>query len=119
MTEDRIQKPCLYEEGMVEKKIYNYRQWLKRFKQNTKKKHIIEIGPLIKEGTITKTENNLEEKMQQDFLWVLGPKATHRVTRFKYRTTTRKIETDKLIKLYNRYYLPKKKKKTHEEIDFF
>ena len=48
---------------------YNYRQWLDRFKQYTERKYSINIGPLIKEETITETERaKEEEKKQQDFL---------------------------------------------------
>ena len=38
MTEDRIQTPRLEKKGIDGGKIYNYRQWLERFMQNTKKK---------------------------------------------------------------------------------
>ena len=42
-------------------------------------------SPLINEETITGTEWNTEEKkIQQDFLWSLGPEATHLITRSEY-----------------------------------
>ena len=57
------------------KKIYNQRQWLKRFKQNTKSEHEIYIGPLIKEGTITGTKwNTEEEKVNKIFFGHWDPK---------------------------------------------
>ena len=50
------------------------------------KKCDTDIGPLIKEETMTGTEwNRIEEKIQ-DFIWALGPKATHQITRPEYRT---------------------------------
>ena len=51
-----------------------------------------------------------EKKVQQDFLSALEPEATHQITRSEYRTQPDKIKTDKLIKLYNRHYLPKRNK---------
>ena len=80
MAEDRIKLPCSDEKGLDGKRIYSYRQWLDRFKQHTKQKNDIDIGPLIKEETITGTEWNNKEKIQQDFLWALGPEATHQLT---------------------------------------
>ena len=56
MTEDRIKLPWLDEKRIDEKRIYNYRQWLKRFKQYTKRKYETDIGPLIKEKTMTGTK---------------------------------------------------------------
>ena len=53
MTEDRIKLPCLDEKGLAGKRIYNYRHWLDRLKQYTKRKYEIDIGPLIKEETMT------------------------------------------------------------------
>ena len=50
------------------------------------------------------------KKEQQDFLWALGPEATHQMTRSEYQTEPDKIKIDKLLKKYNRYYLLKKYK---------
>ena len=44
---------------------------------HTKMKYNIDIGPLINEGTIAKTEWNTKE---EDFLWALGPEAKHQIT---------------------------------------
>ena len=89
------------------KKIYNYWQWLDRFKQYTKRKYEIDIESLIKEETMTGTEwNNKEATIQQDFLWALGPEETHQITRSEYRTDPDNIKIEKLIKTYNRHYLP-------------
>ena len=49
-----------------------------------------------------------EEKIQQDFPWALEPEATHQIRRSEYRIEPDKFKIDKLIKLYNRYYLPKR-----------
>ena len=59
MTEDRTQIPCMNNKRIDGRSIYIYQQWLKRFKQNTKKKNDIDIGPLIKEGKKTATEPEL------------------------------------------------------------
>ena len=109
MTEDRIKLPCLDEKGIHRKRIFDYQQWLDRFKQYTKRKYEIDIGPLFKEETMTGTEcNTKEEKIQQDFLWALEPEATRQITGSEYETDPDIIKIDKLIKLYNRYNLPKK-----------
>ena len=55
MAEDRIKIPRLDEKGIDEKRIHKHRQWLERLKQYTKTKNDIDIGPLIKEKTITET----------------------------------------------------------------
>ena len=117
MRDDQIILPYLDEKGLDGKKICNNRQWLDRFKQNTKRKYEIDIGPLIKKETMTGTDewNTKEEKMQQDFLWALGPEATHQKTKPEYRTDPDNIKIDNLKKPYNKFYLPKWKK-TQEEI---
>ena len=57
---------------------------------------------------MTRTEwNTKEEKIQQDFLWALGSTAKHQITRSEYSTESAEIKDDKLIKLFNRYYLRK------------
>ena len=58
MTDDRVQKPCLDEKKKNGKRIDNYRKRLERFKQYTKRKYDIDIGPPIKEETIMKTNWN-------------------------------------------------------------
>ena len=104
LTEDRIQKPCLDEKGKGAKRIYDYQQWLERFKQYTKRKNIKDIRPLIKERTISDTEWNAnEEKLPQDFLWSLGAEQP-----IKGRTEPDKIEINKLNKPYDKLYLPKR-----------
>ena len=57
---------------------------------------------------MTGTEwNTKEEKIQQDFLWALGPEATHQMTPSEVRTDRHNIKVDKFIKCYNGYYLLK------------
>ena len=118
MTEERVKLLCLDEKRIEAKIIYNNRQWLERFKPNTKRKYEIDIGSLIKEETMTGTDwNSKEEKIKQDFLWAQRLEATHQIPRSEYRTDPENIKIDKLFKLYNRHYLPQKKRKTiHEEI---
>ena len=55
MTEDRTKLPCLDEKGIDGKRSYNYQQWLDRFKQYTKRKEEIDVGPLIRDETMTET----------------------------------------------------------------
>ena len=84
---------------------------LDRFKQYTKRKYEIDIGPLFTGETMTGTEwKTKEEEIQQDFLWALEPETTHQITRSEYQTDPDIIKTDKLIKLYNRYNLLKRNK---------
>ena len=79
----------------------------------TKKKYDTDIGPLTKEETKNGIEwDTKEQKTQRDFLWALGPQTTHQATRSKNPAEPDKIVIDKLTKLYNRYYLPKRKKYT-------
>ena len=62
MIEDTIQTPCLDEKGVDLKRIYNYRQWFELFKQYTRRKYVTDIGPLIIEQTMTRTEWDTNEK---------------------------------------------------------
>ena len=57
--------------------------------------------------TGTNKWNTKQKKIQQDFLWALGPEATHQITKSDYRTDPDNIRIDKLIKPYNRNSLPK------------
>ena len=63
-----------------------------RMEQYTKENDT-DIGPLIKEDTMTGTERDTKEgKIQQDFLWALGPEAMHQITRSEYRTEPNRSE---------------------------
>ena len=76
--EDRTKLPCLDEKGLDGKRNYNYLQWFDWFKQNTKWKNEMDFVPLINEKRMAGREWNTEEKkIQQDFLWALGQKATN------------------------------------------
>ena len=44
--------------------------------------------------------NAKQEKIQQGFLWALGPEARHQITRSDYRTDQDNIRQDKTIKIY-------------------
>ena len=79
--------PCLDKKGIEGEKIYNQGQWLEGFKQYTKSKYELDIGPLIKEDQMNGTEWIIKEKkIQQDFVWALGPEPTHQITRSEDRT---------------------------------
>ena len=62
MTNDRIQIPCLDEKVIDRKKLYNYRQWLEGFTQNTKRKGDTDIGPLIKEEAMNGIKWEVEKE---------------------------------------------------------
>ena len=53
---------------------------------------------------------HLRRNDTKDFLWTLGPDGTHQITQSEHRTDMDNIKIEKLIILYNRYYLPKKNK---------
>ena len=76
-----MQLPCLDERGTDRKRIYNYPQWLKRFKQYTKRKNIKDIGPLTEEETISETEWITKKRTDTRYFWALGPETTHQITR--------------------------------------
>ena len=120
MTYDRIKLPYLDEKGLDGQRKYNYQQWIDRYKQCTKRKDKIDIGLLIKDKNMPGTDewNNKQEKIQQDFLWALGHKATHQIIRSEYRTDPDNIKIDKPIKLYNRCY-SSKRNKYNSRGDFF
>ena len=86
---------------------------------NKTQKNEIDRGQLIEEETLTGAEvNRKEEKTKQDFPWALGPETNHQITRSEYRNEPDKVNSDKLIKSYNRHYLPKRNKYNSSE-DFF
>ena len=65
----------------------------------------------MEEKTTTGIEGDAKkEKIQHGFLSALAPEATHQKRRSEHRTEPEKIKTDKLINLYNRYFLPKRNK---------
>ena len=108
---DRRQIPGLDEKEIDRKRIHNYRQRLERIKRYTESKYDIDIGQLIKEGTITETEWNTKEKIQQNFILALESEATHQKARSEYRTEPHKIKIDKLTKLYRIIITGKKQMK--------
>ena len=69
MTYDRIKLPYLDEKGLDGQKIYNYQQWIDRYKQCTKRKNEIEIGLLIKDKNMPGTDerNNKQKKNTRRF----------------------------------------------------
>ena len=62
MTEKTVEISCLERRRIDGKRIYNYRQWLERFKQYTKRKCGIDTEALFIETTITETDWNTKEE---------------------------------------------------------
>ena len=90
--------------------IFTPRQWLERFRQFTKREHKIDITPLIKEEDITEAgwTAKKDAKIQEDFIWGVGPEALYQITRAEYKTEPDSIKSKDLIRLYTEHYLPKR-----------
>ena len=48
------------------------------------------------------------KKIQEDFIWGIGPEALYQMTRAEYKTDPDKIKIKDLIRLFNEYFLPKR-----------
>ena len=68
--------------------IFTPRQWLERFRQFTKREHKIDITPLLKREDITEAGWTAEKeaKIQEDFIWGVGPGSLYQITRAEYKT---------------------------------
>ena len=85
MTENKIQSLCPDKKRIDRNRIYDYGQWLERFRQYTSRKNTIDIRLLIKNETQTGAEwTTKEDKKQKAFFWALGPKGTHQKPRPEY-----------------------------------
>ena len=93
------------------KRICNNRQWLETFKQYINRKYNRDIGPLNKEGTITVIDWN-KKKIQQELSLSTGTQNISPENKIRLRNRSAQNQKDKLLKLYKRYYLPKKNKYT-------
>ena len=100
--------------------IFTPRQWLERFRQFTKREHKIDITPLVKGEEITETgwTTKKDARIQDDFIWGVGPEALYQITRAKYKTEPDSIKIKDLIRLYTEHYLPKRNT-YHNRRDFF
>ena len=100
--------------------IFTPRQWLERFRQFTKREHKIDITPLINGEDITDAGWTAEKetKIQEDFIWGVGPEALYQITRAEYKTEPDSIKIKELIRLYTEHYLPKRNT-YHHRGDFF
>ena len=68
MTGDRKKLPQLGQKGLDGHRIYNYRQWIDRYKQYTKRKYEIDIGPVIKAENKPGTDEwNIKQKDTKRF----------------------------------------------------
>ena len=66
-NDQRQNTNTLDEKGIDGKRIYNYRQWLKRFKQYTKKEYEIDIRPLIEDETMKEPNGIQKERHNKIF----------------------------------------------------
>ena len=100
--------------------IFTPRQWWERFRQFTKREHKIDITPLIKGEDITEAGWTAEKetKIQEDFIWGVGPEALYQITRAEYKTEPDSIKIKDQIRLYTEHYLPKRNT-YHNRGDFF
>ena len=99
--------------------IFTPRQWLERFRQFTKREHKIDITLLVKGEDITEAGWTAEKeaKIQEDFIWGVGPEALYQTTR-EYKTEPDRIKIKDLIRLYTEHFLPKRNT-YHNREDFF
>ena len=92
------------------KKIFTPKQWLEQFRQYTKRKYEMDIAELIRGEEMTQADwTTKEHQIQDDFVWGIGPEPLYQMTRAEYKTEPDKIEIKELIRLFNEYFLPKKK----------
>ena len=100
--------------------IFTPRQQLERLRQFTKREHKIDITPLVKGEDITEAGWTAEKeaKLQEDFIWGVGPEALYQITRAEYKTEPDSIKIKDLIRLYTERYLPKRNT-YHNRGDFF
>ena len=89
--------------------VFTPRQWLKRFKQFTKREHKTDITPLLRGEEITHSGWAGEEQAkQEDFVWGVGPEALFQITLEEYKTVPDSIKIKDLTRSYTEYYLPKR-----------
>ena len=102
------------------RKICNHRQRLERFKQCMKRKNETDIVALVKEEQMTVNEwNAKEEKNQQDFLWALGPEATHQKKHHPNTEPNRTILHKTYYSKYSTDIIYRKETNTTHEETFF
>ena len=101
------------------KKIFTPKQWLERFRQNTKRKYKMDFAELIRGEELTQADwATKENQIQDDFVWGIGPEALYQMTRAEYKTEPDKIAIKELIRLFNEYFLPKRNT-YHNREEFF
>ena len=84
--ENKIEVPNF--EATSDGRIFTLKQWLERFRQNTKRKNKMDITELIRGAEITQTGwSGKEAEIQEDFIWGIGPEALYQMTRAEYKTT--------------------------------
>ena len=74
---------------------------------------------LIRGKIPTSNESTTKEpEIRQDFIWGAGPLAIETITKREFNTDPDTINTEKLIQLFQDYYIPKRKT-YHSREDFF
>ena len=97
--------------------IFTPRQWLERFRQFEKREHKTDIAPLMLGEDITEWSGK-NQRIQEDFIWGVGPEALYQIARAEYKTEPDSIKIEDLIRLFTEYYLPKQNT-YHSRGDFF
>ena len=75
-----------------------------------KRIHNINIKLILTDDTVPSGDpcDTKEPDIRQDFIWSAGPSAIEIITKGEFNTDTDTIKTDKLIKLFREYYMPKR-----------
>ena len=73
----------------------------------------MDIAELIRGEEMTQKDwATKENQIQDDFVWGIGPEALYQMTRAEYKTEPEKIAIKDLLRLFNEYFLLKKKTHT-------
>ena len=69
----------------------------------------MDITPLVKGENMTDSGwSEKEQAIQEDFLWGVGPEALYQITRAEYKTEPDSIIVKDSIRLFTKFYMPKR-----------
>ena len=98
--------------------VFTPREWLERFRQFCKRKHKIDITPLLEGEEKTDTNGTgKEQATQEDFLWGVGPEALYQIIMAENKTQPDSIQIKDLIRLFTEFIMPKRNT-NHNRGDF-